>query len=144
MSSSYSLDGKIAIVTGAGSGVGRAIALELSRLKMHICMLDISKERMEETSQEIKVAGVKVDSFLCDVSSEEQVSDVFKEIEKGISCRVLTKLLEDMMDKLPPGPVRHQFSQFSRDMKAMEEKMVVGDMRENLVSKLQGFQSKYQ
>ena len=82
MSSSYSLDGKIAIVTGAGSGVGRAIALELSRLKMHVCMLDISKERMEETSQEIKVAGVKVDLFLCDVSSEEQVSDVFKEIRK--------------------------------------------------------------
>ena len=89
MSNDHDLDGKIAIVTGAGSGIGRAIALELSRLKMHVCMLDISRENMEETSLKIKGTGEKVDSFLCDVGSEKQVSDVFKEIGKLGSIDVI-------------------------------------------------------
>jgi NAD(P)-dependent dehydrogenase (short-subunit alcohol dehydrogenase family) len=82
MNSIYNLEDKIAIVTGAGSGVGRTIALKLAELKMHLCLLDISREAMEETSGKIKDLGAKADSFICDVSNEEDVLGVFGKIEK--------------------------------------------------------------
>jgi NAD(P)-dependent dehydrogenase (short-subunit alcohol dehydrogenase family) len=82
MNSDNKLENMIAIVTGSGSGVGRAIALKLAELKMHACLLDISKESIEETSSMIKELGTKADTFMCDVSKEEDVSGVFEKIEK--------------------------------------------------------------
>jgi 3-oxoacyl-[acyl-carrier protein] reductase len=82
VSADNKLENKIAIITGSGSGVGKATALRLAGFKMHICLLDIAEEGIRKTAEEIKDLGAKADTFLCDVSKEEDVSGVFKKIEK--------------------------------------------------------------
>jgi meso-butanediol dehydrogenase / (S,S)-butanediol dehydrogenase / diacetyl reductase len=76
------LKNKLAIVTGSGSGVGKAIALKLAELKMHICLLDISEKKIQETSSMVKRLGAEAGCFFCDVSKEEDVSNVFKKVTK--------------------------------------------------------------
>ena len=48
-----SMEGKICIVTGANSGIGKATAIELAKLKVTLVMLCRSKERGEEAQKEI-------------------------------------------------------------------------------------------
>ena len=67
------LDGKIAIVTGASRGIGRAIALELaSRHAAVIVNYNGSAQRAREVCQEIETAGGTAQSWQCDVSQFEQ------------------------------------------------------------------------
>ena len=67
------LDGKIAIVTGASRGIGRAIALELaSRHAAVIVNYNGSAQRAQEVCQEIEAAGGTAQSWQCDVSQFEQ------------------------------------------------------------------------
>lgn len=52
-----SLNGKVAVVTGAGSGIGRAIALRLAEDTARIAIFDINLEGAEETAKQIRDAG---------------------------------------------------------------------------------------
>ena len=69
------LDGKVAIITGAGSGIGRATSLEMARNGAKVCVADISEEKGMETvamiRQEIPLA--EADYFKVDVSNEDEV-----------------------------------------------------------------------
>jgi len=66
---------KVAIVTGAGSGIGRATALEMARNGASVCVADISEEKAKETVDLIRkeVRGCEVEPFKVDVSSEDEV-----------------------------------------------------------------------
>ena len=48
------LDGKIAVVTGAGRGIGRAISLQLAGAGAHIAVSDINADSVEETAVAVK------------------------------------------------------------------------------------------
>lgn len=77
------LDGKIAVVTGASRGIGRAIALELaSRGAFVVVNYNGSKDRAEEVKKEIEAAGGKAEVYQCNVSDFEKcqafVQDVIK------------------------------------------------------------------
>lgn len=78
-SPSYAAD---AVVTGAGSGIGRAFALELSRRGGRVVCADISLERAEETVRLLPGRGYAV---ACDVAVRSQVEDLalFAELEFG-------------------------------------------------------------
>jgi NAD(P)-dependent dehydrogenase (short-subunit alcohol dehydrogenase family) len=66
---SSALAGKVAIVTGAGSGIGRATALRFASEGAAVLVCDISARRMDETVQLISDAGGSADSFRADVGS---------------------------------------------------------------------------
>jgi len=69
----FGLDGKIAVVTGAGSGIGRAVAQALAAEGAVVALLDRDADRVHETASLIGAAGGEARAFLCDVSDPDQV-----------------------------------------------------------------------
>ena len=68
--------GKIAVVTGGGTGMGRELAKQLAAEGCHVAMCDVSAEHMEETQaacRKLAPPGTRVTTHLCDVSDERQV-----------------------------------------------------------------------
>lgn len=68
--------GKLAVVTGGGTGMGRELCLQLAREGCSVALCDVSAENMEQTRQlclEID-AGLRVSTHLCDVADEGQVN----------------------------------------------------------------------
>src|SRR5450432_33465 len=69
----HELRGKTAVVTGAGSGIGRELALACAREGMAIMLADIDEAGMRETGAAIAPLGVRVESIRCDVSNSLEV-----------------------------------------------------------------------
>ncbi len=68
--------GHIAVVTGAGSGIGRALALQLSATGVHVSLCDVSERGLAETKAlclDGAPAGTRTHTFLADVSREADV-----------------------------------------------------------------------
>ena len=63
------LDGKVAVITGASRGIGRAVAMKLASLGAVVVInYNGSKERAEEVKREIEAGGGSADIYQCDVS----------------------------------------------------------------------------
>lgn len=70
-----------AVVTGAGSGIGRAIALELSEQGHEIIILEVEEPAGEESANLIAKTGGTARVISCDVSQTESVRDAFTQFE---------------------------------------------------------------
>jgi NAD(P)-dependent dehydrogenase (short-subunit alcohol dehydrogenase family) len=68
------LEGKIAVITGAGSGVGRAAGLIFSAHGAKVVVADINEAAAEETAAQVKAAGGAGIARRCDVSKADEVS----------------------------------------------------------------------
>ncbi|KIW21521.1 hypothetical protein PV08_02101 [Exophiala spinifera] len=76
---------KVAVVTGAGRGIGRAIAIALANSGAHLALLDLSVDRQQETKAACeKFEGVKVEAFQCDITNVQAVRDTFAAITKTL------------------------------------------------------------
>jgi 3-oxoacyl-[acyl-carrier protein] reductase len=71
------LKDKVAIVTGAGRGIGKGVALSLAKEGCNIIVSDINQNDCEGVAEELKILGVKVFAQKCDVSSAKEVRDLF-------------------------------------------------------------------
>ena len=63
------LKNKVAVITGAGSGIGRGIAEHAASEGMHIVLADINEEGLNETLEIVKGIGVEAIARVTDVSS---------------------------------------------------------------------------
>lgn len=77
-------DGQVAAVTGAGSGIGRALAFELGARRSKLALSDVNAETLSETTEVLRSRGIEVYSDLVDVSNTaslmghaEAVADTF-------------------------------------------------------------------
>ncbi|HSG88318.1 MAG TPA: SDR family NAD(P)-dependent oxidoreductase [Pseudomonadales bacterium] len=70
-----SFEGRIAVITGGGTGMGRELAVQLASEGCHVAMCDVSQANMDETSALCSAANgaVRVSTHLCDVSDEAQM-----------------------------------------------------------------------
>jgi 3-oxoacyl-[acyl-carrier protein] reductase len=74
------LQGRIALVTGASQGIGRACALELARHGATVALAARQVDKLEAVAAEIREAGGTAGAFALDISSEESIKAAAKEI----------------------------------------------------------------
>jgi len=94
------LEDKVAIVTGAGQGIGRAIALTLAREGADVVVNDVDLELAEKVAGEIKSQGRQAQAIKADVSNSEEVNqlvnktlDNFKRIDILVNNAGIDKLI---------------------------------------------------
>ena len=78
------LDKHIAVITGGGSGIGRAIALGYAREGAQIAVLDANGEAAAETAKAVTRAGGKAESFLLNVTERDKCRDVAAQVGKKL------------------------------------------------------------
>lgn len=83
MSDTYDLSGKTAIVTGASSGIGRAIAEKLGAAKAHVFLCGRNQSAMQESSTRIESLGGRANIVVADVRDP---SAVFSLVDKAIEA----------------------------------------------------------
>src|SRR6266511_2413370 len=81
MLSEGSFEGRVALVTGGGTGLGKAMALELARLGASVAVAGRRREPLDETVAEIGERGFAVQ---CDVREPEQVEAAFAAAEEAL------------------------------------------------------------
>jgi 3-oxoacyl-[acyl-carrier protein] reductase len=74
------LEGKIALVTGAGRGIGKGIALTFAREGAAIAVNDINPETAEATASELKASGKRSMAIQADVAKEEDVNRMVQRV----------------------------------------------------------------
>lgn len=74
------LDGKTAVVTGAGGGLGRAMALALGSAGAKLALVDIAQEKLTDTQDLAKQRDIESEIYICDVREEFQVTKLEQEI----------------------------------------------------------------
>ena len=76
----FNLNGKVAVVTGGGSGIGRAIATVFGRRGAHVIVLDLDEQAAGETAAAIAAEGGGAGVERCDVSNAESVTSAFDRV----------------------------------------------------------------
>ncbi len=77
---SFSLKGKVALITGAGSGLGRATAMLFGRKGATLALVDINMAGIEETAARMAEYQGQIACFHCDVAKEESVKKMVAEV----------------------------------------------------------------
>jgi Dehydrogenases with different specificities (related to short-chain alcohol dehydrogenases) len=75
----FRLDGKVAVVTGGGSGIGRAIAKRFAASGAAVRILDLNLKDAEETVQHVAKNSGQATAFACDVTDQSKVKEVFSQ-----------------------------------------------------------------
>ena len=77
-------EGKVAVVTGAASGIGKAAAGALARGAAHVCLCDLNADGAEESAKRLREAGLMATAFPLDVSQPAAVEQVFALVEADV------------------------------------------------------------
>ena len=80
----FSLKGKVALITGASYGIGFGIAKAMYEAGATICFNDINQEFVDRGLANYKEANIPVHGYVCDVTNEEQVVAMIKQIEEEV------------------------------------------------------------
>ena len=73
-----SLSGRVALVTGASQGIGRACAVKLAQAGAAVALAARNQQKLEEVAQQITASGGTAAAFPVDIANEEQIKSGFK------------------------------------------------------------------
>jgi 3-oxoacyl-[acyl-carrier protein] reductase len=74
------LEGRVALITGASQGIGQAIAVRLAAAGASVALAARNQDKLNEVVQQITSVGGKASAFQLDVADEEQIKSVFKAV----------------------------------------------------------------
>jgi 3-oxoacyl-[acyl-carrier protein] reductase len=74
------LEGRIALITGASQGIGRACAIELARAGATVALAARNQEKLDAVANEIRTSGGNASAFKLDVASEDEIKTVVKTV----------------------------------------------------------------
>src|SRR5689334_17544431 len=74
------LNGRVAVVTGASQGIGRACAIELAKRGASLALVARNQQKLEEVANEIMGAGGRARVTTADIENEDQIKAAFKAI----------------------------------------------------------------
>lgn len=80
----FSLEGKVALVTGASYGIGFAVASALAKAGAKIAFNDINEQAVQRGLDSYKEAGIDVHGYVADVTDEQQVAELVADIERDL------------------------------------------------------------
>ena len=83
------LAGKTALVTGAASGIGLAIAQKMAREGARVSVVDVNLDRAKETAAQIAAQGGTASAFQCDVSDHDKTVETFRSIDRDTPHDIL-------------------------------------------------------
>jgi 3-hydroxybutyrate dehydrogenase len=78
------LGGRVALVTGGGKGIGRAIALSLAAAGADLALSGRSKPELEATAEAIRAYGRRAEPIVCDVTERSQVNAMFERVRSQL------------------------------------------------------------
>jgi NAD(P)-dependent dehydrogenase (short-subunit alcohol dehydrogenase family) len=85
----FAFDGKVAVITGGGSGIGQAIAVEFAAHGAKIRILDVSAQQAAATCEKIISAGGEASAHACDVTNQAQVREQLESIFRHERVHIL-------------------------------------------------------
>src|SRR4051812_10471483 len=80
------MEKKVAIVTGGGSGIGKAISERLIRDGAHVVIADISQSNIDATLKEFNAAGARASGRRVDVSKRDDIHKMAREVHAEFKC----------------------------------------------------------
>jgi NAD(P)-dependent dehydrogenase (short-subunit alcohol dehydrogenase family) len=83
-SSLFDLTGRVAVVSGAASGMGRAMSLALAEHGADLLLADLNEEGLQSAAQQAKAFGHRVISVVCNVSEPPQIQVLFEKLDRDL------------------------------------------------------------
>ena len=80
----FSLNGKIALITGASYGIGFAIATAYAKAGATIVFNDINSELVAKGMAAYEAEGIKAHGYVCDVTNEDAVAELIAKVEQEV------------------------------------------------------------
>lgn len=78
----FDLTGRVALVSGAARGIGRAMALAFAEVGADLLITDMNADGLQQTAAKIERLGCRVSSFCCDISDVERIGELFGQLDK--------------------------------------------------------------
>lgn len=78
------IENKVALVTGAGQGIGRGIALRLAKDGASLMLVDLNPEALESVAEEVRALGRKAATFVANIADRAQVYEAIEQAEKQL------------------------------------------------------------